>query len=69
MTDDGWNPIETIPRDRNVTIKTVTGLVRLAKVSRGAGIARGRIHCWGRGKITADLQAVAWKEPEKGEPK
>ncbi len=59
----GWNSIETIPRDRKVLVRTVTGMERVAKVVHGAGILRGRVHCWRRDKgKTGDLQAVAWKE-------
>jgi hypothetical protein len=61
-TDETWNPLETIPRDRKVLVKTVTGLERIAGVSRDAGILHGRIHCWRRDGRTGDLQAVAWKE-------
>jgi hypothetical protein len=58
-----WNPIETIPRDRKVLVKTVTSMERVAKVVHNAGVIRGRIHCWRRDKgRTGDLQAVAWKE-------
>ena len=58
-----WNPVETIPRDRKVLVKTVTGMERIAKVVHNAGVVRGRVHCWrcDKGK-TGDLQAVAWKE-------
>jgi hypothetical protein len=61
--DDGWNPIETIPRDRKILVKTATGLERIASVVQGAKIIRGRIYCWRRDKgHTGDLRAVAWKE-------
>ncbi len=61
--EDPWNPVETIPRDRKVLVKTVTGMERIAKVVHNAGVVRGRVHCWRRDKgKTGDLQAVAWKE-------
>ena len=70
MTSDGWNPVETIPRDRKVLVKTVTGMERIAKVVHNAGVVRGRVHCWRRDKgKTGDLQAVAWKEINPGELK
>ena len=67
---DDWNAIENIPRDRKVLVKTVTGMERVAKVVHNADVIRGRVHCWRRDKgRTGDLQAVAWKEINPGEPK
>ncbi len=65
-----WNPVETIPRDRDVLVKTVTGLERVARVVLNAKVIKDRIYCWRRDKgHTGDLRAVAWKELEPGEPK
>lgn len=65
VAEADWNPIETIPRDRKVLVKTVTGMERIAKVVHNANVIRGRVHCWRRDKgKTGDLQAVAWKEIE-----
>jgi hypothetical protein len=60
-----WNPIETIPRDRKVLVKTVNGLDRVAMVVSGARVVKGRIYCWRRDKgHTGDLRATAWREIE-----
>ena len=64
--EDPWNPVETIPRDRKVLVRTVTGMERVAKVVHNADVIRGRVHCWRRDKgRTGDLQAVAWKELDR----
>lgn len=55
-SDQEWQPIDTIPRDRAVEVLSVTGIIRLAKVQRGASVSRGSIACSG------DLQAEAWRE-------
>lgn len=60
-----WQPAITMPRERVVEVRTVTGLVRHAIKSRygykkAKGHLPGRQHCWNypRG---GDLMAVQWR--------
>ncbi len=60
----GWRPLDTIPRNRPVTIHSVTGIECIAKVQGGASVHNGMIACWRRdGSVCCgDIKAVAWRE-------
>lgn len=65
-----WQPVDTIPTDRVVTVKTVSGIVCLAKTNGSSGWIRPadqwgprRIGCFRKDRPTAgDVMAVAWKD-------
>ena len=70
-TGTDWLPITSIPFDRYVQVKTITGLIRVGKprgaskggprwIKRADGRGPARIQCWG--KPTSDLWAIAWRE-------
>lgn len=64
-----WQPIETIPFNRPVIIKTVRGLIRRAKAAAGERLRAKdqwgpeRRHCFGCDP-SSDLMAVAWREED-----
>jgi len=78
MSDNLWRMITTIPRDRNVMVKSITGIECLAKVSANAQIKLSKqteqpmIHCWrkdltGKQNKSGDINAIAWKEIEEND--
>lgn len=65
--NNGWNPVETLPYDRKVIIKTSNGLERIARRSRrGRPIVNRRgiptVHCWRSDGRSGDLMAIGWRE-------
>ena len=72
-----WRPIETIPTDRDVTVKTVSGIVCQAHVRRKGGLhvrsadkyGPARVYCFRKdGRTTSDVAAVAWREIGEDNP-
>jgi len=68
-----WNPITTIPLDRLVTVKTVTGIVCLARprdlstrwIRREDNWGPARVSCYRldqNKRIIGDIVATAWKD-------
>ena len=67
-----WNPVDTIPKNREVTVRTVKGLIVRAKVrgiTTGRWIRRRdkygprRVYCRRTdGRTSGDVVAVGWKE-------
>ncbi len=74
MSDnDHWRIISTIPRDRIIMIKSVSGIECWAKVAGNAQVkvqkhtGKLTIACWrkgGRPSGSGDVNAIAWKEIE-----
>lgn len=72
-----WSPIETIPTDRDVVVKTVSGIVCQARVRRKGGLhvrpadkwGQKRVYCFRKdGRTTSDIAAVAWREVGENHP-
>ncbi len=68
-----WQPIDTIPIDRPVMVKSVTGIECLARtpnrrtrwVREPSGCKPNRVSCWRvDGTRKGDISAVAWREPD-----
>jgi hypothetical protein len=66
--EEGWQPAMTMPFNRTVVVKTVKGLVRLARrnwdgyeVNKPSEMIT-KVHCW-RQDTSGDLMATHWKEP------
>lgn len=61
----GWKGIDTIPRDRAVTVLSVTGIVCRAKVQTDARVNDrrfpARIACFRRDGRSGDIMAIQWK--------
>lgn len=66
--EDNWNPAITMPFRRTVLIKTVTGLMRLARRNWYEPNRQGNIHCW-RQDTSGDLVATHWKDIDEPEGK
>jgi len=70
-----WRPIDSIP-DRIVEVKTVTGIVCLAKrqgtvrcIKRANRYGPRRCACFRRDKpCGGDVMAVKWREPKSKKP-
>lgn len=65
----GWEPPDTIPTDRVVMVKTVTGIVCHAKVQGGTRwikrAERGRprsVACFRVDATRGDVRAIGWRE-------
>jgi hypothetical protein len=61
-----WQPAKTMPPDRVVEVRTVTGLHRLArksdyKLKKADKWGPTRQHCWNYPN-TGDLMAVEWRD-------
>lgn len=56
--DENWLPIESMPLNEKVWIKTATGMIRLAV---GRWKNKNKVRCLSRDKPFGDLVAVAWK--------
>ena len=66
-----WHPIESIPVDRHVIVKSVTGVVCRAKVSGRHRLyvenkKHPTVHCWRRDQDvpSGDIMAIAWREED-----
>ena len=70
-----WHSVLTIPIDRAVMIKSVTGIVCLAKVQGWScmfgersithHLGMPRIACFRRDGKGGDIMAVSWREPTR----
>ncbi len=70
-----WQSIETIPLDRPVIVRSLTGIECLARtknqrvrwISKPAGRKPERVYCWRiDGTGWGDISAVNWREPPNG---
>ncbi len=68
----GWEPIDTLPLDRTVWVRTVRGLACMARsrnretrwVRRADGWGPRRVNCVRMDHVVSgDVVAVAWREP------